>query len=129
MTSILFAESFADAKEFCGRFRPVLPVAYNPVNLNVQPIPPNLPPQQEQQIEENENHVENDGSNADEVNDDGNGSEPANGGEEKFVLPPVLMNQADDMALNMLAVEFDDSFSNTSNKSATESIGTNEQNE
>lgn len=125
----MFAGSFADAKEFCGRFRPVLPVAYNPANLNVQPIPSNVPPQQEQQIEENENYVENDGSNEDEVNDDGNGSEPNSNGEEKFVLPPVLMNQADDMALNMLAVEFDDSFSNTSNNGATESIGTNAQNE
>lgn len=68
-------ENFDDAKEYCRRFRPVLPVAYSGARSNAQPTPSNDPNAERQ-------------------------NEPIDNEEEKFDLPTVQMDAIDTEALN-----------------------------
>lgn len=117
----IMIESFDAAKQYCNRFRPVLPVPYNPNILNNQPTPPNNVDGQNIENEQ-ENEQENDANSENSGNDNevGESDEPisendqeiglesaendhqSSDAEQKFVLAPVNLDQSDIIALDSL---------------------------
>lgn len=98
---IFVTESFENAKEFCSRFRPVLPVAYSSANLNKQPAPSNVA-----------------GEQLNEESDE----------EDKFVLPTVHMDSTDLVALDDIMTDDSvDNYTNDEQSDDSESINMDEE--
>lgn len=120
----IFIESFDAAKQFCDRFRPVLPVAYNSSVLNKQPTPPNNMNNPANGYNEEDSETDEQQSVVNEIGDvsiaqddlvsenseemdleNAEAVEQNTNDEEKYVLAPVNMDQSDTIAFESL---FDD---------------------